>query len=291
MLLIEDEPTLRASMARGLARLPGVEVAEAGSLDEALPVLDANPPALVLSDIDLPGRSGIELLGELGRRGLRVPVVFISAYLKAYGAQIPPRADVEVREKPVSLEELRQLVLARIATPGAEAAPFTASDYLQLACVGRHSVVIEVRVEGGGAGSLVVSGGQAWSAQDDEGEGEAAFRRLVLSRAHSVRCQTLRGAPGPRNLSGGFQELLLEAARLDDEDRRGFAPACDEPAPPPPRTFDSVWEEGVAALRSKDYPLALRAFREARTLKPGDAWVTMNLERLRRMGYDPDGAC
>ena len=36
VLLIEDEAMLRGSMARGLARLPGVEVAEAGSLEEAL---------------------------------------------------------------------------------------------------------------------------------------------------------------------------------------------------------------------------------------------------------------
>jgi CheY-like chemotaxis protein len=281
VLLIEDEPTLRVSMARGLGRLPGVEVVAAGSLEEALPILDTNAPALVLSDIDLPGRSGIELLGELAKRGLRVPVVFISAYLKAYGTQIPPRADVEVREKPVSLEELRQLVVTRLGdVSGLESAPFSATDYLQLACIGRHSVVIDVGNETGQGGSIVVSAGDVWSAQDDQGEGEAAFRRLVRAPVRFVKCQTLRGTCGPRNLFDGYEHLLLEAARVADE---GTQPESGGTAATP-RGFDAVWEEGVKALRAKDYPRALSAFQEAQALKPGDAWVSVNLERLRRMG-------
>ena len=145
VLIIEDEAVLRSSMARGLGKLPGLEVFEAGSMDEAARLLDKARPDLVLSDIDLPDRSGIEIFGELGKRSIQAPVVLVSAYLKAYGPQIPRHANVEVHEKPIGLDELRKIVLRRLehVVPPADASPFTSVDVLQLACMGRHSVVIE----------------------------------------------------------------------------------------------------------------------------------------------------
>ena len=114
VLIVEDETVLRASMARALAKLPA-EVVEAGTVAEAVAALGHTIPDVIVSDLDLPDGTGIELIGELGRRRARVPVVFVSAYLRAFRAQIPPHADVEVREKPLALDELRALVRERIA--------------------------------------------------------------------------------------------------------------------------------------------------------------------------------
>lgn len=109
VLIIEDETVLRASVARGIAKL-NVDVFEAGTLNDALRIVDTTPPDVVISDIDMPERSGLELLGELGRRNLNVPVIFVSGYLNAYRSQIPHHASVEVLEKPVPIDELRQVV-------------------------------------------------------------------------------------------------------------------------------------------------------------------------------------
>ena len=111
VLLVEDEPVLRGSMARGIGKLPSVEVLEAGNLAEALAFIDATPPNAIISDIDLPGRTGLELIGELRRRDLTIPVLYVSAYLKAYRSQIPPNARVDILEKPVPLEQLRAWVV------------------------------------------------------------------------------------------------------------------------------------------------------------------------------------
>lgn len=295
MLILEDEPTLRSSMARGLGRLPGVEVAEAGTLAEALEVLDRVPPRLVLSDIDLPDRSGIEILGELGKRGLRVPVVFISAYLKAYGSQIPPHADVEVCEKPIGLEELRQLVTARLGQPRAddEAEPFTPADYLQLACLGRRSVAITVEAPAPAGGQLLVVNGTLWSAADGQGCGLAAFRRLVRSGG-VTRCHTLRGDPGTRDLHEGWEALLIDAMRQADEEAAGIEhlvetpvpPAAGPPPPPPLDEFEALEDEGVTALLRRDHATAVRAFRRALELRPGHAGLQAKLDRLRELGHD-----
>ena len=301
VLIIEDEAVLRSSMARGLGKLPGIEVLEAGSMTEASRLLDSFPPDLVLSDIDLPDRSGIEIFGELGKRSLPAPVVLISAYLKAYGPQIPRHANVEVHEKPVGLDDLRQIVLRclRAVEPAADASPFTPADFLQLACMGKHSVVIERKAGGRTTATLVVKDGQVWSARDDGGAGFDAFRRVIFSPVGSakVECRTLTEAPGEANVAGGWQALLMDAARLEDEATRDGSSTPHVPAPAGPKPgalpsdgFDEAWEEGVNALLERDLPVAMRAFLRAGAIRPGDRRVEANVNRLRELGVMPDGA-
>ncbi len=313
VLVIEDEVVLRASMARGLRKLPDVEVAEAGTLAEALLELDQHPPQLVVSDIDLPDRSGLELLGEIGKRGRRVPVLFVSAYLKAYGPQIPRYADVEVREKPISLDELRQIVVRKLGCadvrPGAF--PFSVADFVQIACMGRHSVTIELERGGSAAGRVRILDGNVWSAEYGDEIGEGAFRQVLFADGEEIFCRAITSAEaGPRNLQGDWRELLMEAARLEDEASRvperapepqrpveapfpvvhreeaalASLPTSTPPVESPEAEFDRVWEQGASALLAKDLEAAYRSFLRADELKPGDWRVRANLTRLRNLG-------
>jgi DNA-binding response OmpR family regulator len=78
LLLVEDEPAL----ARGLIdnfRDEGYEVRHAARGDEALPALRDFHPDLVVLDILLPGRSGLDILRELRASGSRVPVLMLTA--------------------------------------------------------------------------------------------------------------------------------------------------------------------------------------------------------------------
>lgn len=66
LLIVEDEPPARAKLRRLLAALPGVElVGEAGDAVEALALAERLQPDAALLDIQLPGRSGLELALEL----------------------------------------------------------------------------------------------------------------------------------------------------------------------------------------------------------------------------------
>lgn len=221
VLLIEDEAVLRSSMARAIAKLPGVEVADVGTVSAALAIIDSRPPKMIVSDIDLPDRSGIELLGELGRRSMQIPILYVSGYLKAYGSQIPPHANVDVREKPVQLEELRSIVQSRLgySTSSTEHAPFAVADYIQLACIGRHSVIIDVESEEEN-GRVIVFNGLVWTAIDSRGVGVDAFRRLAFARNSVTRVRTLREDPGEQTMFGSWESVLLNAARVEDEETR-----------------------------------------------------------------------
>jgi CheY-like chemotaxis protein len=227
VLIVEDERTLLNSMVRGLSKLPDVEVVGAATLAEALVHIDQAAPQLIFSDIDLPDRSGLELIGELGRRGLRCPLTFVSAYTKAFAPQIPRHSKVRVIDKPVSLERLRELTREMLGeqAKASDEAPFGVADYLQIACLGQHSVVISVGAEATPLGVLVVYGGSLWSARDAQGDGGEAVMRLAFMRGHRVGVRTLTGDPGPRDVHEGWETLLMESARRADERARDSNPS------------------------------------------------------------------
>jgi DNA-binding response OmpR family regulator len=78
VLLVEDE----LSLARGLVdnlRAEGYDVRHVARGDLALSALRELHADLLLLDIMLPGRSGLDLLAELRRAGERVPVLMLTA--------------------------------------------------------------------------------------------------------------------------------------------------------------------------------------------------------------------
>jgi two-component system KDP operon response regulator KdpE len=76
VLLVEDDRTLRRAL-RASFRNWDFEVAEAGSGEEALSMVSAGPPDVVVLDLALPGIDGIETLRHL-RTFSDVPVVVLT---------------------------------------------------------------------------------------------------------------------------------------------------------------------------------------------------------------------
>ena len=60
-------------------QLPGIVVDEAGDGEEALGLL-ANPYDVVVLDLMMPGRSGIDLLAEIKHRSPKLPVIIMSLH-------------------------------------------------------------------------------------------------------------------------------------------------------------------------------------------------------------------
>jgi DNA-binding response OmpR family regulator len=78
VLLVEDEANFRHIIARNLSSR-GLSVREAASVAEAVAALDAETPDLMLLDINLPDRTGWDLLRDLNKRGQDVPTIVVSA--------------------------------------------------------------------------------------------------------------------------------------------------------------------------------------------------------------------
>jgi DNA-binding response OmpR family regulator len=77
VLVVDDEPMLRNLLSR-LLRMEGYDVLEAEDGQAALNIVRAKEPDLVLLDVMLPARDGLDVLGDL-RRTSNVPVILVSA--------------------------------------------------------------------------------------------------------------------------------------------------------------------------------------------------------------------
>ena len=77
ILVIDDEESIRFTFESFLTE-EGYAVETAGNYDEALARIEETGFDLIFADILLGGRSGIDVLREIRRRGQKVPVIMIT---------------------------------------------------------------------------------------------------------------------------------------------------------------------------------------------------------------------
>jgi len=79
VFLVEDDPAVRMGSAQALT-LAGLEVHSFADAEGALAALATTRPGAVVSDVRLPGRDGIALLGELHQLDRELPVILVTGH-------------------------------------------------------------------------------------------------------------------------------------------------------------------------------------------------------------------
>ena len=120
ILLVEDRDSLRRLLARALAD-DGYEVAAASTGGDAVRLLGERPFDLVLTDLKLPDRSGLEVLAASREKQPRVPVVVLTGY-GSIGAAVEAMklGAHDFLEKPLELPDLARLVAKAIGAEGGD---------------------------------------------------------------------------------------------------------------------------------------------------------------------------
>lgn len=81
VLVADDHPVVRKGLCLILSEGDGIQVvAEANNAPEVLDALAATPVDVLVLDIGMPGRSGLELLQELRQLYPKLPVLILSQY-------------------------------------------------------------------------------------------------------------------------------------------------------------------------------------------------------------------
>ncbi len=118
IFLAEDDEDMRALLARAL-RSDGYEVVEArdgAELLELLGEVSSSPwrrPDLIVTDVFMPGYSGLGVLGALRRTSWNIPVFVITARRDADVAADAMRLGAsKVFRKPFDLTDLRAAIVA-----------------------------------------------------------------------------------------------------------------------------------------------------------------------------------
>jgi two-component system nitrogen regulation response regulator GlnG len=77
--IVDDDRSIRWVFEKALSR-EGISYSSFASAREALDALSGGPPQVLISDIRMPGQSGIELLQEVKEKHPAVPVIVMTAY-------------------------------------------------------------------------------------------------------------------------------------------------------------------------------------------------------------------
>ncbi|MDG2050703.1 MAG: sigma-54 dependent transcriptional regulator [Myxococcota bacterium] len=106
VLVVDDEPAVRESLRMLFKRECRVDTAE--DVDSALRAVARAEPDLVLLDVVMPGRSGLELIGELRERGIETPVIVLTATnTVSVAVEAMKLGAADFVTKPFELEALR----------------------------------------------------------------------------------------------------------------------------------------------------------------------------------------
>ncbi len=107
VILIVDDDQGQRSLLESFLRGQGFSVAVAASAAEALCLLSETIPSLLISDVRMPGMSGLELLTEARAKLPHLPVLLVTAYADVRDAVGAIRGGaVDYLEKPIDLDEL-----------------------------------------------------------------------------------------------------------------------------------------------------------------------------------------
>ena len=85
IIVVDDESMYRQLYARVL-RDAGFAVREAESAEEALRLISQEAPAMVISDVRMPGENGLDLLRRSRRDHSSLPFLLVTAYADVRGA-------------------------------------------------------------------------------------------------------------------------------------------------------------------------------------------------------------
>jgi DNA-binding NtrC family response regulator len=106
LLLVDDNPNTLASLSRAF-RLAGHEVTVCDNAGRAEELIRTEIFDLILSDVVMPGKSGLELLEDLKNAGVRTPIVLVSGQANIEMAvRATKLGALDFLEKPSSTDKL-----------------------------------------------------------------------------------------------------------------------------------------------------------------------------------------
>ena len=183
ILVVEDDPDLRDALSETL-RLAGYDVAEAADADSAMTTLASVDVQLIVSDVQMPGKNGDELLRDVKRRYPEIPFVLITAYGKISNAvEAIHMGAADYIVKPFEAEVLIEMV-DRLALEPAPSTAMMVEDERskKLAELGRRVAATDATV--------MISG--------ESGTGKEVFSRFIHENSaranqpfHAINCAAI----------------------------------------------------------------------------------------------------
>ncbi|MEN8154506.1 MAG: hypothetical protein ABFR75_10830 [Acidobacteriota bacterium] len=169
---------------------------------------------------------------------------------------------------------------------GKSRAPFKVSDYLQISCLGKYSVEIAVKGSNNYKGSLIINKGQLWSAADNNGKGEEAFRRIILEKDSLIDCSAFNGKKPEKNIETEWEELLFKIYTKKDREIYLTKKTEEINSKVNEICVNKMLCEASEYLLEKNYEKAFRILNEIIKTDPGNKKALLKLTKLKKLGFE-----
>lgn len=223
VLVADDEDVFLRSVVEGLAaELPGVELYTAHDGLEALTVLENHGADLVVTDVKMPRMDGMALIAEMVSRGIRAPVVLVTAFgTRTIELEARRQGVVSVIDKPIDFPFLVEICRSTLRSlDRGSLGGVTLAGLLQLLELERRSCTVRVLARGA-SGRVFLDRGHVVGSTLGEQQGMDALCRILAWPDPRIELGPLKQTGAvPRGQPMSLQEALLEAARRNDESAR-----------------------------------------------------------------------
>jgi CheY-like chemotaxis protein len=217
ILLVDDEALFRNSAAESLrGHFRGAEVLEAEDGAAALAILERMPVDVLITDLQMPRMSGIDLVARITSHRMPIQIIVISAYItEATRTALDDLGALVCVDKPIDLDSLHKTVARMLALPRSHVNGVTLPGFVQLLEMEHQTCALRV-VSPDGVGTLVFEGGKLADAWTGELSGDEAalailrFQECTLDVVGALR-------PDVHRVTHPLSFLLLESARQKDE--------------------------------------------------------------------------
>mgnify|MGYP001582671014 FL=1 len=202
ILVVDDDADLLRLLSLRLSGA-GYQVTAVTSAESALTQLEIEHPRLVLSDVKLPGRDGLQLFDEIRKRHPTLPVILLTAH-----GTIPDAVEATARgvftylTKPYEARELLDKIQQALALGAPAATPAAAGDESwRSEIVSRSSRMAEVLAEA----RMVAKTDASVLLRGDSGAGKEVLARAIHKASDRAK------KPFVAVNCGAIPEALLES--------------------------------------------------------------------------------
>ncbi len=221
VLVVDDEDDMLWMLQRNLNKgMSDVEVLAAGSGEEALAVLSDKKIHLVITDINMPGMNGIELLIEVNNRYPDTGVIIMTAYpSNSFEREAMTAGSLRFVEKPFDINDMREIVGDALKTSDGFQGTLDGIDLIdivQFNGLSKATSALKVTTDEL-EGMIFFKKGEVVHAMCDDTSGEKAFFKILEFQGGTL--QNIKGVEPPVvSIYKNIESLLFESALRNDEE-------------------------------------------------------------------------